>query len=239
MSTAILTTSWDDGTPEDLSLAHLLAEYGFLGTFYATTGPAGRRTLDDKALRELVALGHEIGNHGRSHRPFPELTSRELLNEVEWAEKQIRLFADPGPVVAAPRGLISRSVVRTLNANGYLVRTAPILGHRRQRKGLVIPSAHFYPHSRLRTYRHLVRRRSLPATAYLRAWSRSRMVRERFQDMISESHSRRLVLHIWGHSREVETLGLWDDLEFLLEEAKELGFQAATNGGVLRMDVES
>lgn len=238
MTVPIFTTSWDDGAEEDLLLAHMLTKYGFRGTFYATTGEGGRRKIDDRALRNIVALGHEIGNHGRSHQPFPKLSSSELVEEIEWGEEQIRLFAEPGPVVAAPGGLISRSVIRTLNAKGYVVRTAPILGHHRQRAGLMIPTVQLYPHTRLRTYGHLVRRRALPASTFLRAWSRSRTVRERLTSIVGESHRLDLLLHIWGHSSEIEALGLWSDLDFLLEEARERGFRPATNSDVLKMGAD-
>jgi hypothetical protein len=229
VTVAILTTSWDDGTPEDLVLGRLLAEYGYRGTFYATTGPAGRRTLDDNALLEVVSLGHEIGNHGRSHRLFTELSMQELMKEVAWAEEQIRMFAEPHAIVAPPRGLVSKAGITTLGANGFLVRTAPILGGRRQKPGLIIPSAQLYPHTRLRTYGHLIKWRSIPTVAYLKAWSRSRTVRARLGEMVSVAGDHGLLLHIWGHSREIETLGLWGELEFLLEEASERGLLPATN----------
>ena len=125
MNGPLLTTSWDDGTPEDLEMGELLARHGYLGTFYATTGPGGSRTLDDGGMARLVELGHELGNHGRTHRLFVELSTAELLDETTWAENEIRRFGPPGPVVAPPRGAVDRRVIRILTERGLTVRLAP------------------------------------------------------------------------------------------------------------------
>lgn len=229
---AILTTSWDDGTPEDLELGELLSRYGYRGTFYATTGPGGRRTIDDHGLAELVQLGHEIGNHGRSHRRFVELAPDELIDEVSWGEAEVKRFAATRGVIAPPQGAVNRSVIRRLNSCGLTVRTAPILGSRRARTGTMVPTVQVYPHTPLRTYGHLVRHRILPALALLKAWSRSRTLRQRLAETVRSASSRPGVVHLWGHSQEIDRLGLWSDLEYLLQHALELRLEPATNGEV-------
>jgi hypothetical protein len=230
MTRPLLTTSWDDGTPEDLELGHLLARYGYRGTFYATTGPRGFRTIDDAGLEKLVRLGHELGNHGRSHRRFVELSRDELLEETDWAESEIRRFASPSVVVAPPRGAVNRRVIRTLNTRGLTVRTAPILGGRRASPGTMVPTAQVYPHTTTRTFLHLVRRRSLPAIPFLRAWSRSTTIRGRLRGIADAAEGCSTSVHIWGHSQEIDRLGLWRDLELFLEAAAEHRFRPATNG---------
>ncbi len=51
--------------------------------------------------------------------------------------------------------------------------------------------------------------------------------------MVDAADASGLVLHLWGHSREIDALGLWRDLENLLGEACERGLRASTNGGLL------
>jgi glycosyltransferase involved in cell wall biosynthesis/peptidoglycan/xylan/chitin deacetylase (PgdA/CDA1 family) len=231
--TAVLTTSWDDGVPEDVEMARLLGRYGYLGTFYATTGPGGARTVSDDGIVEIVRLGHEYGNHGRSHRLFPTLTDEELLDEIVWGEAEIRRFAEPGVMVAPPGGAVTGAVVRVLNAQGLRVRTAPILGAQKGSPGALVPTAQVYPHSSVRTCQQLIRRRAVPAAPYLKAWASSRTVRGRLGRMVEAAGSAGLVLHLWGHSREIDGLGLWRDLEDLLEEARKRGLRATTNSGLV------
>jgi peptidoglycan-N-acetylglucosamine deacetylase len=234
MSGPLLTTSWDDGTPEDVKLGELLARHGYLGTFYATTGPGGSRTIDDGGLARLVDLGHELGNHGRTHRRFIELSGDEVRRETAWGEAEIRRFGAPSLVMAPPRGAVNRAVIEILNAEGLTVRLAPILGGRRLRPGTMSPTAQLYPHSARVTYLHLLRRRTLPAIRFLRAWSRSRSMRERLLAIAATAADSGTSIHIWGHSEEVERLGMWRDLELFLEAARERGFTAATNGELVQ-----
>jgi peptidoglycan/xylan/chitin deacetylase (PgdA/CDA1 family) len=234
MSGLTLTTSWDDGTPEDVELAELLNRHGYLATFYATTGPGGSRTIDDRGLARLVELGHELGNHGRTHRRFVELSPEEIRRDIAWGEEEIGRFGPPGPVVAPPRGAVNRGVIEILNEQGFTVRLAPILGGRRARPGTMSPTAQVYPHSARVTYLHLLRRRTLPAIRFLRAWSRSRSMRQRLLAIAGEAAGSETSIHVWGHSEEIDRLGMWRDLELFLEAARERGFAASTNGDLVR-----
>lgn len=234
MNGPVLTTSWDDGVPADLDVARLLAKYGFRGTFYATTGPSGQRTISDADLHEVVRLGHDLGNHGRSHTPFPELATDALLEELRWGESVLEPFGGGPPVVAPPRGLVSRRVVTTLNRAGYAVRMAPILGARSEPDGVIVPTAHFYPHSLTQTFRHLAGRRAVPHLAFLRAWIEGRATRRRFRGLVEAARSHSLVLHVWGHSDDLTKFDLWEDFEDILAEAARARFAAATNGELVR-----
>lgn len=165
-----------------------------------------------------------------------ELSQGELLQETAWAENEIRRFSPPSQVVAPPRGRVSRTVIRALNSKGLTVRMAPIVGGGRARPGTLMPTAQVYPHSCTRTLLHLLRRTTLPAVPLLRAWCGSRTMRERLSEIARTGARQAGVLHIWGHSRELERLNLWRDLELFLEEAAEHGFRPVTNGEVARLN---
>jgi peptidoglycan/xylan/chitin deacetylase (PgdA/CDA1 family) len=228
-----LTTSWDDGTPEDVELGRLLAHYGFKGTFYATTGPTGERTIDDDGLRALLAWGHELGNHGRSHTPFPELDERSLREEVLWGESQLAAFGVPVRVIAPPRGISSQRVVDRLVSWGYAVRMAPILGGSRRRPHVIVPTVHLYPHGFGQMTRNLARQMSPPSASVLRAWITARTPAARVRNLLHAAARTDGLLHIWGHAADLERFGLWRDFESLLEEAAELSFVAAVNSEVV------
>ena len=95
------TTSWDDGSALDARLGSLLTHSGLRGTFYATTGPGGMRTITDEALARL-ADEHELGNHGRSHVPFTHLSDDEICRELEWGALELSRFGQPSAIVAPP-----------------------------------------------------------------------------------------------------------------------------------------
>ena len=97
------TTSWDDGSPSDTRVADLLHSFGLLGTFYASTGPEGARSISDSDLRR-IAQDHELGNHGRTHTPFLSLSSTDIEDEVRWGDRELSRFGSPGRDRRAPEG---------------------------------------------------------------------------------------------------------------------------------------
>ena len=69
------TSSWDDGSVNDLKLLKLLNKYNIKGTFYVPKEFDGKgskfseynRQLSDKEIIE-IASGQEIGSHSLTHR---------------------------------------------------------------------------------------------------------------------------------------------------------------------------
>ena len=230
----LLTTSWDDGSRSDLELGTMLAARGVRATFYATTGPSGARAIADDDLAALVRMGHELGNHGRTHRLFTELDPDELRDEVLWGRAETARFGEPAAVVAPPKGRLDPGVISALEGWGAAVRAAPILGGRSDAVELM-PTAQVFPHTRGRTLSHLVRRRLRPPLPALRAWFRYADLWDRLSALANEARRRDRDLHLWGHSEEIDRLGLWDHLDGLMGDLVAAGFKPVTNGELVRM----
>lgn len=91
----IVSITFDDANDTQYALAApLLAEYGYRATYYLLTGSMnspGR--LSTAQAKELVAAGHEMGSHTRSH---PDLTAAtpakvadELTSSAAWIEENV------------------------------------------------------------------------------------------------------------------------------------------------------
>jgi peptidoglycan/xylan/chitin deacetylase (PgdA/CDA1 family) len=79
----VVTTSWDDGDPNDIKIADLLRSRKLPGTFYVPiTGYQGRKTLCTEDLRTLCSEGFEIGGHSVSHKSLSNVSRKELAREV-------------------------------------------------------------------------------------------------------------------------------------------------------------
>jgi peptidoglycan/xylan/chitin deacetylase (PgdA/CDA1 family) len=229
----LFTMSFDDGLPGDLEVARLLSEYQMRATFYASTGPSGTRTIDDDALH-WIGERHELGNHGKTHRLFTELSCSELVSEVRWGQQEMARFGQAAPLVAPPWGRVSRAVVAAVGSLGLGVRTAPLLGTGMRRGDLLDPSFLFFPHRTSVLAREALRRRKLPMTSLLLAWGGGRDYRVRTERLLRAAARHMPSVHVWGHADEIERLKLWDDLEHMLAVARAIGVRPATNGEVFK-----
>jgi peptidoglycan/xylan/chitin deacetylase (PgdA/CDA1 family) len=249
LDTKILLTSWDDGLSTDLKLASVLKNASFKGTFYGTTGPSGRRELTDGEVEQIVAMGHEFGNHTWTHRPLTSLTRAEIIEEVRIGNEQVGRFMEPARILAPPRGLVNQSVIEVLREEGYLIRIARILGRETARPPIIDPTLQFFPHDRHRTVLHQLKHRTWPGWTVMRGWYGSGDLLQRLENIVQSDDAPRL-LHIWGHSSELETAtsacapeaqripgGLWGLFERFLHVAAEAGYVGSTVGDYYRPDV--
>jgi peptidoglycan/xylan/chitin deacetylase (PgdA/CDA1 family) len=81
----------DDGCETDLlAAAPVLKQFGFGATFYVTAGLLGRPGYMSAAqLRELSALGFEIGCHSMTHPYLTDLDDVSLKHEIADSKKML------------------------------------------------------------------------------------------------------------------------------------------------------
>jgi peptidoglycan/xylan/chitin deacetylase (PgdA/CDA1 family) len=227
-SHTLFTTSWDDGHPLDERIADTLEEFGFVGTFYASTGPEGRRLISDNALTRIGRI-HELGVHGRTHTIFPELSRQALAEEIHWAVDELSRFGKVGRVVAPPRGKIDGATRRFIGQLGFAVRTGAIIGAAAVRGNSLDPTFQLYPHVRKTIIRNCLYRRRIPTMTILLELAREGELRERSRRLLLAAARRQRYVHVWGHAADVERLDLWKALRGLLGMAADLGLAGVSN----------
>lgn len=116
--------TFDDGpnpahTPR---LLRLLEQHGAHATFFLI----GRNVQRHPALAaEIVARGHEVGNHTYDHLPLPLLTRRALVQQLQRASDTIHGATGVRPgFMRPPLGWFNRAVLHTIAEQGY----RPVLG---------------------------------------------------------------------------------------------------------------
>ena len=227
-SQTLFTTSWDDGHPLDERIADTLEEFGFVGTFYASTGPQGRRLISDNALAR-IGRNHELGVHGRTHTVFPELSRQALAGEIHWAVEELSRFGNVGHLVAPPRGKIDGATRRFIGRLGFAVRTGAIIGAAAVRGNSLEPTFQLYPHVRKTIIRNCLYRRRIPTVTILLELAREDDLRERSRRLLLAAARHQRYVHMWGHAAEVERLDLWKALRGILGMAADLGLAGVSN----------
>ena len=218
--TRIVTTSWDDGDYADMKLAELLRSRGIRGTFYIPI-KYRERPLDNSQLRVLASEGFEIGAHGFSHKLLWRLPPHELVQEVvpckpileDITGTEVRMFC-------YPRGRYDANVVRALHAAGYRgARTVRMFSTRPTFDPFTMPtSLQAFPHLRFTYLKNVAKAwkfeslgSCLVQAPRLGSWLE---LGKGLFDAVLENGG---IWHLYGHSWEIDRLGLWDDLGELLD----------------------
>jgi len=237
----IVTTSWDDGDRADMKVAALLRARAIPGTFYV---PIQREVTPFPAsVTELIALaaeGFEIGAHTFSHSNLPELSQEKLTHEVASCKDMLQqAIGNTVSMFCYPWGRFNQKVVRELKRCGYDgARTTRMLcADLRFSPFEMATTLQAYPHSRGAYLRNLMRPPKLTRLfSYMTGLDRCQnwveMGRRLFDRMLDKGG----MWHLYGHSWEIESLGLWSELQEMLDyvQGRE-GVLYLTNGELARL----
>jgi peptidoglycan/xylan/chitin deacetylase (PgdA/CDA1 family) len=237
----IVTTSWDDGDPADLKVADLLRSRDVRGTFYVPmTGYRGRKILKPAGLRSLVSEGFEIGAHTLSHRTLSKLLPAEIDREVRGGKETLEdMLSCNIDMFCYPRGRYNRRVLNSVRASGYRgARTTRMLALESNFARFEMPtSLQVYPHSGWTYIRNIVKARKAGRLLdYLNQFRGARSWVELGKLLFDSVLKDGGVWHLYGHSWEIEELGLWAELAVLLDYVRgRPAIQYASNGEALKL----
>jgi len=237
----VVSTSWDDGDRSDLRVAEMLSMHGLAGTFYVPLEPfrAGPQ-LKVQEIRDLAAESFEIGGHTVSHRSLTELTYQEQAREVLECK---RILEDRlGSEIKSfcyPNGKLNRETVRCVERAGYQgARTTRMLRSSFQFPRFEMPTTlQAFPHPAHAYLRNTIKGGNLGGLAgfalHLRgARNWVELGRSLFDQVLEDGG----FWHLYGHSWELESLKLWEQLEELLRYvARRPDAHYVTNAGVYKV----
>ena len=70
-------------------------------------------------VRAIAARGHELANHGYTHRPFPKLGGRELSDELSRTQALLPVTRNGRALVRPPYGAVSPASLFTCARQGF------------------------------------------------------------------------------------------------------------------------
>lgn len=218
----IVTTSWDDGEQTDLRLAEMLRLRDIKGTFYVpVTAYQGRPAITHAELRDLSSEGFEIGAHGFSHKPLWRLSKAELYKEVHPCKPYLEdVLGTEVRMFCYPRGRYDARVIRALKGAGYWgARTVQMLSVGFHFNPFEMPTTvQISPHPRFSYIKNLVRARKVGHLQTLvlnvgRLGNWLELAKWLFDSVLQNGG----IWHLYGHSHEIEEMGMWTDLQEILD----------------------
>lgn len=91
------------------------------GLFFISAGLVGKKEMMDWGhLRELLAMGMEVGSHGMNHQPLVNMTDKELEVEVIKSKELIEdKLGVSCPSFSIPRGFFQPRILEVAEKAGY------------------------------------------------------------------------------------------------------------------------
>ena len=230
MTDAALCLSWDDGHPLDRKVAEMMAQAGLAGTFFVPlSNVEGRPVLKGADLHALKDMGFEIGAHGIDHRRLTTLTPAEARRQIVDGKHQLEdVLGSPVRGICYPGGRHTPALRNLVREAGFTY------GRTTQMFRVSAGTDPFRLPTTLQLYRH-------GGAALARNWLRQGMGMDRLALAIRAWRAEDLpgliatlaedvartggILHLWGHSWEIDERCGWDWLRrifALLAEAKHL-----------------
>ncbi len=238
---AIVTTSWDDGHPLDLRVAELLAAHGLRGTFYVTTRCAEFPALPKAQMMVLRRMGMEIGSHTVSHPQLTKLDDQAARAELVDSKKELEdILGAPVTAFCYPYGKFNRRLSELVQESGYqLARTTVAFRTSCDFEPALMPvSFQLVRHPYQIHLRHgLKEANGKGLMDWARLWHMERDLVRLSGRMLRHIVPGGGLMHMWGHSWEIDRLGLWDTLDTILRlVASHNGVVACTNSEVLKKE---
>ncbi len=222
----IFTTSWDDGHPCDERLAAMLDHYGLAGTFYIPIkNQEGRQVMDALAMRELDRR-FEIGSHTLDHAYLTKLTAEQCDFQILAGKHQLEdILGHNVGGFCYPGGKFNADVRESvINAQFVYARGISNFWLNSGIDSFNIPTTiQFYPHSRQVLWRNFIKHghysERFPAFKSVAVGMNWLSAMKNLVEAQSETER---VIHIWGHSWEIEDNNLWSQLDDFLNFVSEL-----------------
>jgi hypothetical protein len=219
------TTSWDDGHPLDMKMAEALSKRGYRGTFYVPChNRAGLPVLSPGEIR-VLAQEHEIASHTLDHCYLDQVTTATARSQIadgrrmleDWLGQPVHGFAYPG-------GRHNCHIRRLVRAAAFsYARTVESFSLQLNQDPFRMPTTiQLYPHRPSAYVRNFVKwgRWRTRLSGLLATVSR-RDLPSRLSAVLDLVSRRGGLLHLWGHSLDVEAFNLWPILDDFLSQVTE------------------
>jgi len=212
--------SFDDNHTLNMKLANLLEKYGYRATFFINIQPLwGHKGMNPADVIKLHSRGHEIAAHTVTHTPLILQHKVNRIFEFSAGKERLRQLLRTDVLgFSYPKGQFTEEIKEETKAAGYVYARATGEGNidPDTDRFAVVPTVQIYNDSYRRMLR--IRRNILEGDnfSYTGDWKRS------CKKYIKQNRG---LIHIWGHSWEIEKQGQWIEFEDLLKWIKRNNYE--------------
>jgi len=196
------------------------------GTFYVPLSYDRFPVIAKEELRALRAMGMEIGSHTLTHPNLTKLRRHQALHELVESKNILEdTVGEPIASFCYPAGKFN-SIVRSwvIEAGYKLARTTLAFRIDRNFDPFCMPvSFQFFPHTHIVSIRHALKEGNLIGLInWCRVWRMESDLVQLLELLLECILKKGGILHVWGHSWEIEEFRLWGMLEEALRHIANL-----------------
>jgi hypothetical protein len=215
----IITTSWDDGAPEEFKLAELLNKYNIAATLYIPRRNPERPVISEQQIRELDTI-FEIGGHTLNHVFLTTVAANTQWQEIEGCYSWLSEVLDIAPKsFCSPKGLYNTEIVKMVQQAGFSnLRTTHLLENKcvaiENGFSLLHTTVQLYEHKKSTYFKHLLKRKKISTLCnWLGMHAEKDLLLLTEKQLSAIRKKGEGCFHLWGHSWEIERYELWNKLE--------------------------
>jgi len=232
------TSSWDDGAIYDIKLSKLLTKHNHNATFYIPIkNMENREVIDASQIKEL-SNNFEIGAHTTNHVYLDRISKEEAKKEIEQSKEELELIIGrPVKGFCFPGGKFRKAHLNIISQAGYSYARTTKMFYTTNKTSLLNTTLQAYDHSRFTYYKHLLKRINMVGffeyfmdilSNRKKQWD-SLLCDILEKHLANDSDDKITIIHLWGHSWEIEKNNQWSRLESILEQINKLQIETKTN----------
>ncbi len=236
------TTSWDDGAKEDMRLAELLTKYQLKGTFYIPLANIEKRAVLSTDEIKIIANNFEIGAHTVNHKYLTTIPNEEAEYEIKHSKKKLEDIVNISVNgFCFPGGKYNNTHLKLVNEAGFKYARTINMFQDSIQSNLIDTSLQAFNHSRSTYLKHLLKRAYFNSFFHFRTEIFSNKKWDGLlKDMIAkavknDSPNDMKVIHLWGHSWEIDEYNTWRQLEHFFKHISGQKIEAKTNMEVFNL----
>lgn len=216
--------SWDDGSPYDIKLAELFEKYEIpCKLFVPNRNIEGRDVLSPTEIKQIKSPYVSFGGHTENHIYLDSIPFGTAMQEINNNKKYLEdILGTEISDFCFPGGKYTPELLHVLQEDFKTVRTAQtgcsvFNGYIRR------PFFHFYPRGCKSLILNAIRNLDKSVITLFRTYLKEQNYFDMLELFLCIANERRQLyeLHIWGHSWEIEEIGLWNQLENFLKKLKD------------------
>jgi peptidoglycan-N-acetylglucosamine deacetylase len=230
------TSSWDDGSVYDMKLSELLLKYNQKATFFIPLANIESRDVIGPKQIEELSNNFEIGAHSLTHRYLTNISNIEAQNEISQSKTEIEAIIN-APVYGFcfPAGKFRKIHLKYITQAGFKYSRTVNMFKYGNSTSIMNTTLHASNHSKYVYFKHLLKRgyfveliQNSISIFKKNCWD-ALLVDILERNLNSDSPEKITVIHLWGHSWEIEENNIWNRLEQFLELLEGYKIESKTN----------